>query len=209
LLNRHSGAFPQLLENKLANDPDFFCEVIQLVYKSKKKEHELKELTKETEVIAENAWHLLFEWKTPPGTKKNNEFNAKCFVSWLERVKETCVRTGHLEVSLINIGNVLVHAPVDPNGLWIHTEIATALNDREHEYMRRGFRTGINNLRGAYWVDPTAKPEKDLAKQFQTKADEVENAGFQRFAVTLRGLADSYAKEADYIIMEHEKESNE
>lgn len=36
LLDRHSGAAPKLLENRLANDPDFFCEVIRLIYRSKK-----------------------------------------------------------------------------------------------------------------------------------------------------------------------------
>ena len=69
--------------------------------------------------------------------------------------------------------------------------------------MRNGFRTGTYNSRGVHWVDPTGKPEKELAEQFRSKAEEVENAGFQRFAATLRDLAEGYDREAQQIINEH------
>ena len=125
------------------------------------------------------------------------------FNEWIQRVKNICIESGHLKIALITIGEVLIHAPSDPDGLWIHRAIATALNDRDAEDMRNGFRTGTYNLRGAHWVDPTGKPEKELAEQFRCKAEVVENAGFQRFAVTLRGLADGYEREAEQIISEH------
>jgi hypothetical protein len=83
------------------------------------------------------------------------------------------------------------------------------LNDREADDMRDGFRTGTYNSRGVHWVDPTGKPEKELAEQFRSKAEDVENAGFQRFAVTLRGLADGYDKEAERVIAEHRQENDE
>jgi hypothetical protein len=69
--------------------------------------------------------------------------------------------------------------------------------------MRSGFRTEVFNSRGVHWVDPTGKPERDLAAQWREKADAVENSGFARFAATLRELADSYDREADRIIKEH------
>ena len=69
--------------------------------------------------------------------------------------------------------------------------------------MRDGYRTGTYNARGVHWVDPTGKPERELAEQFRSKAEDIENAGFQRFAVTLRGLADSYDREAERIINDH------
>jgi hypothetical protein len=81
--------------------------------------------------------------------------------------------------------------------------VAAALNDREADDMRAGFRTGTYNARGAHWVDPTGKPERELAEQFRSKAEDIENAGFQRFAVTLRSLADDYEREAERIINDH------
>lgn len=209
LLDRHRGAAPQLLEHRLANNPEFFCEVIRLIYRSKKEDQSQREPTEESKAIATNAWRLLHEWKTPPGTQKDGTFNEEHFKKWLQDVKASCTKSGHLEVALINIGEVLIHTPADQNGLWINRVVAAALNDREAEDMRNGFRTGTYNSRGVHWVDPTGKPEKVLAEQFRVKAEEAENEGFQRFAVTLRGLADGYDKEAERIIFEHRQESDE
>ncbi|OGT91770.1 MAG: hypothetical protein A2286_06845 [Gammaproteobacteria bacterium RIFOXYA12_FULL_61_12] len=206
LLNRHRGAAPQLLESRLASDAEFFCEVIRLIYRSEKEDQPLKNPTEESKAIAENAWRLLHEWKTPPGTQKDGAFIEERFTEWLQRVKEVCTESGHLDVALINIGEVLIHTPPDSDGLWIRRAVAAALNDRDADDMRNGFRTGTYNSRGVHWVDPAGKPERELADQFRRKAEEVENAGFQRFAVTLRGLADGYDREAERIIAEHRQE---
>jgi hypothetical protein len=205
LLERHMGAAPVTLESRLANDPEFFCEVIRLIYRSKKEDQPSREPSKESRAIATNAWRLLHGWKTPPGTQRDGTFSEDLFTSWLQRVKEACTESGHLEVALIHIGQVLIHAPTDPGGLWIHRAVADALN-RDADEMRNGFRTGTYNSRGVHWVDPTGKPERELAEQFRRKAEEVENAGFHRFAVTLRSLADDYKREADRIVVEHQKE---
>lgn len=203
LLDGHGGAAPKLLESRLASDPEFFCEVIRLIYRSKNKDQPLQEPTEQSKEIATNAWRLLHEWKTPPGLQEDETLSKEHFNEWLQRVKTLCAKSGHLEVALINIGEVLIHAPSDPDGLWIHRAVATALNDRDAEYMRNGFGTGTYNLRGVHWVDPTGNPEKELAEQFRHKAEDVENAGFQRFAVTLRDLTKSYEREAERIINEH------
>lgn len=199
LLDRHNGASPKLLENRLANDPDFFCEVIRLIYRSKRDDQPSTEPTEEAKAIATNAWRLLDAWKVPPGTQKDGNFDEKRFSEWLQRVKKVCTESGHLEVALIHIGKILIYAPQDPCGLWIHRAVADALDDREADDMRAGFRTGTYNSRGAHWVDPTGKQERELAKQFRRKAEEVENAGFHRFAVALRGLADDYDREAERV----------
>ncbi|MFP1678231.1 hypothetical protein ACLD02_06000 [Alloalcanivorax sp. C16-2] len=203
LLDRYRGAAPQLLESRLANDPEFFCEAIRLIYRSKKEGQTPRELTEESKAIATNAWRLLHEWKTPPGTQQDGTFSEERFTEWLRSVKEACTESGHLEVALINIGEVLIHAPPDQDGLWIRRAVAAALNDREADDMRDGYKTGIYNSRGIHCVDPTGKPERELADQFRSKAEDVENAGFQRFAVTLRGLADGYDREAERIIVDY------
>lgn len=83
--------------------PEFFSEVIRLIYRSKKEVQSPKEPTEDT-----NAWRLLHEWKTVPGTQENGTFSEERFTEWLKRVKEICTESGHLEVALINIGEVLI-----------------------------------------------------------------------------------------------------
>lgn len=206
LLNRHGGAAPKLLESRLANDPEFFCEVIRLIYRSKNETQPSRKPTEESKAIATNALRLLHEWKTPPGTQRDGTFSGERFSDWLQFVKKSCTESGHLEVAFIRIGEVLIHTPPDPGGLWIDRTVAAALNDREADSMRKGFMTGTINSRGVHLVEPTGRPEKELAEQFRSKAEEIENAGFQRFAVTLRDLADYYDREAERIIAEHHGE---
>lgn len=205
-LDGHSGATPQLLENRLANVPEFFCEIIRLIYRSSKEDQDQREPTEKAKANAKNAMRLLHEWEIPPGKQKDGTFNEEHFTKWLQDVKALCTESGHLEVALINIGNVLIHTPEDQHGLWINRVVATALNDREAEDMRRGFRIGTYNLRGVHSIGPIGKPEKELAEQFRIKAEEAENEGFHRLAVTLRDLAYYYDKEAERKILEHRQE---
>ncbi len=132
------------------------------------------------------------------GSFKNDEFS-----SWLQRVKEVCTESGHLEVALTHVGQVLIYAPADADELWINRTVADALNSGDSEEMRNGYYLGFLNSRGVYWVDPTGKPERELAEKYRKMAHEVENEGYQRLAVTLKGLSEDYDREAERIVAEH------
>lgn len=207
LLDRHDDLSPKFLERELATNPKFFCELIQKIYRSKKNKDDIsKEPSENEKSIASNAYRLLNEWQLLPGSKTDGGFDGQEFIKWIDEVKKITTESGHLEVALIAIGNVLVHAPSDPDGLWIHHSVAEALNAKDADEIRQGFRIGLSNLRGVHWVDPTGKPERDLADEYIKKANEIEVAGYYRFAITLRELADSYKREAERIIVNHLKE---
>lgn len=209
LLNDHQGGSPTLLEGKLADEPDFFCEVIRLIFRSKHEEKKDEKPDEQTAAIASNAWRLLDRWKKTPGVQKDGSFSSTHFEDWLSSAKDQCSKSGHLEVAMSSVGKVLLYAPADPNGLWIMESVAKALNGRDAEEMRNGFRTEVFNSRGVHWVDPTGKPERELAELWRQRAESVENAGFARFAATLRDLAQSYDRDADRIIAEHKLENPE
>ena len=204
LLDGHHGATPKLLHDRLASDPEFFCEVVCLVYRSKKKGEPNKEPSERDRSTATNAWRLLHGWRTPPGTQPDGSLSQEEFSQWLKRVTEECTKSGRLEVAVSHVGQVLFYAPRDPQGLWIDRAVADALNRRNAEGMRRGFHLEAINSRGVHWVDPTGKPERELAEQYRQKADDVENDGYQRFAVALRGLSASYDRDADRVVAEHD-----
>jgi hypothetical protein len=200
LLEQHSGASPKTIENKLANDPEFFSYVFKLLYRSKEEERKIQAKTEESKALATNAWILLHNWKTPPGMQTDGTFNEDAFKMWLSRVKEICSESGLLDIALIYIGGVLVYSPAASDGLWINRTIAKALNDRDAEEMRNGYHTGQINARGVHWVDPTGTPEKELAKQCIQRANTIEDAGFHRLAGALRSLADYYEKQVVHIV---------
>lgn len=193
VLRSGSGQQPIFLERKIATDPNFFCELIRAVYRSTK--FETVPSTAERESSATNAYRLLEQWKTVPGSE-SVPFDAEVFAAWVTAVKQQCEESGHLEVAMQAIGRTLIHGPADDSGLWIHSAIAATLNEKRSEQMRRGFELGAYNSRGVFWVDPTGNPERELAQGYSRKAEELEAAGYGRFAESLRRLADGYLVEA-------------
>lgn len=197
LLDRHRGAAPKLLEQRLADDPAFFCQVIRIVYRSKKEEHPAEEPTEQQKNIATNAYRLFETWKTPPGTQKDGTFMGDTLTEWLNTVRFACTESGHLEIALLKVGQVLIHTPPDPDGLWIHRSAAEALNAKDAKSMRDGYHTALFNARGGHWVDPEGRPEQELALKYRTRAEEVEARGYHRLATTLRDLAVTYEHHAE------------
>jgi hypothetical protein len=206
LLDKDNNAKPKLLENKLASEPAFFCEIIRLAFRSNKDIEKKTEVSKEKKAFAENAYRLLDECHTPPGTDSEKIFSGKLFREWIDYVVESCKKSGHLDIALQQIGKLLIHSPSDPDGLWINEVVAGILNKKEFENMRIGYSTGIFNSMGVHWIDPTGAPEKELAKKYRQQADDIELIGYHRFASTLRELADYYDKEAKNIVEEHQIE---
>lgn len=204
LLDRDNKNSPKTLEQELASDPEFFCDMIKRIYRS---EHDDKgkEATKDQKNIATNAWRLLDTWESPPGLLDNGTFSSEAFTAWLERVKAITTESGHLDVAMVHAGKILFYSPEDPDGLWIHNDVAKALNSSDADKMREGFRTEVMNSRGVHFVDPSGKPEKELAQEWREKAEAVDNRGYPRLAAALRDIAKSYEYEADRIISEHGK----
>ena len=196
IFDQHNGASPKFLEFKLAENPAFFCEIIRIVFKSNKVEQPSEETHDEVIKIAQNAYDLLRKWKTPPGSQRDGSFDGELLYSWLEFVKNTCSESGHLEIAMTMIGHVMIHTPPDPDGLWIHHSAANVLNSTDAIDMRNGFQTELFNSRGVHsWT--AGKEEKMLSDQYGRMAEEVEIRGYISFAVTLRNLADSYARDSE------------
>jgi hypothetical protein len=198
LLGGDSDCSPITLENRLASDPKFFCELIQIIYRAEGAEPE--EPSEQGRSIATNAYRLLSIWKVIPGSQAGGEFEPELFTDWLTTMEEIVKASGHYDVAMIRLGDVLVNAPEGPDGLWINPVIAEAMNSKERSSLRDGYSTGIYNSRGVHTVDPEAKPERALAETYRQRADQVENAGCQRLATTLRGVADRYDRDAERII---------
>ena len=199
LFDRYNEVAPKNIEYKLASDPVFFCEILRLVYKSE--EDCNSEITEEERNIAQNAFNLLEIWKMIPGLQQDNEiFNANKLFAWINRVKEICTSSGYLKIALFTIGKVFIYSPKDPDGLWMHHAIAKVLNAREHEDMREGYKISKINDRGVHAVDPTGASEREIAKQFRIKADEIDNSGYSRIAIMMRELANYYDREAELTV---------
>lgn len=196
VLDRDLGAYPKLLEQRLANDPGFFCEMIRTVFLSRTAERPLEEPTEQQKEVAINAYHLLDKWRTPPGSQKDGSYSGEFLSAWLEHVKASCAESGHLEIALTMVGHVLTYTPPDPDGLWIHHSAASVLNANDAKDMREGFCNKLFNLRGVHGFT-AGQEERQIAEKYRKQADEVEVRGYHRLATSLRELASVYDHQAE------------
>jgi hypothetical protein len=196
LLDRRHGSAPKMLQQRLADDAKFFCDVIRLLYRSDREKSTGEDATEQQEDVAKKAYRLISRWRTPPGTRRDGTFSGDELSVWLDEVKSICASSGHLDVALSRLGHVLAYAPADPDSLWLHRSVATALNAKDAEDMRKGFTIELFNRRGVHsWT--AGKEERELAEKYRNQAEQVESAGYHRVATALRKLAASYDREAE------------
>jgi len=200
LLRHGHGTTPKTLERKLADDPNFFCEVIRLIYGPEDEKPLDDDATERRRRLVSNAYYLLSQWRVPPGSESRGTFSGEALNRWVDAVRGICAEGRLLQMANSTLGHVLFYSPPDPSGLWIHSAAATTLNSREAVDVRGGFSTEVFNSRGAHYVDPTGKPERDLAAKYRADAEAVELAGYHRLADVLRGVANSYEQQAERIV---------
>ena len=195
-----NGAEPKCLERRLAKDPEFLCELIQYLYRSRNAplaEKTAPDPEGRRQAIAMNAFKLLSVWKRVPGLSDEGKLYVDALNDWLASVRRLTTESGHLDIAMQQVGKVMFHAPSDEDGLWIHRGAAKILNDGEAKEMRIGYNLEVLNSRGVHSVDPTGADELQLAKAWHDRAEEIEDAGFVRFAASLKELAGEYEREAE------------
>jgi hypothetical protein len=158
----YGGVGAKTLEGRLARDPEFFCEVIRLVFRSDKDERKA-EIDENKKTLAEQGYRLLREWTTPPGMLADGTWNSDAFSKWLTTVKASTKESGHYGVAMSQVGQVLPYVPADPGGLWIDKTVAEALNEKNADELRSGFTIELFNMRGTHGFTHGAEERKIAA----------------------------------------------
>lgn len=203
LLDRHHGSSPKFLFLKIAKEPEFFCELIRIIYKSKKEIFVDSVSDDRKQELVTNVWRLLSEWETPPGLDASGGFDESELEVWIDKVKLISLETGHIEVTLQKIGEILFYALEDGSAYLSKRKVLSILENRDHVNMREGFSMQIYNSRGAHWVDPTGKPEFELAEKWNKQAKIIEQEGFTLFANTLYGVSESFRRDGERVLDEN------
>ena len=195
--DRLLGDVPVALEKSLASDPAFFAEMIKYAFRSKNDSADSAEQKDaQKQFLAERAYMLLNNWRSCPGIQEDGALDEEVFRNWVTEARRITEESGHDEIAQIELGKVLAYAPQDPGGLWIHKAVAAVLNERTTGRMRFNFMIALMNQRGVYSFSHGVQ-ERELARGYREKAEELELAGFVRFAATMRELADQYDADAE------------
>jgi hypothetical protein len=199
---------PQMLHQRLSNDPEFFAEVIRWIYKPKSEgSKEEEDLPKELEEQrAHLAWELLNTWKIIPGSDSSGRIDYQKLKSWIEKARDLCKKLGRLEVCDSHIGQVLAWSIPDENGNWPPEEVCKVIEEIQSKELERGFSTGVYNKRGIVTKSPFegGEQERKLAEKYRKYADKC-SIQFHRTASVLKKIAETYEFEAKQEDKEAEK----
>lgn len=193
LIKFESDIFPKTIEQRMADNPQYFCYLIKLVFHNSVEALSNNEGKEKS--ILKNGYQILNNWRIIPGIK-NEIFDSSHFLYWIEEVEKETTKTGHLDIAQIIIGQVLINAPNDPDGLWIHQSIANILNKKDGKNLREGFTTALFNSRGVHFYS-SGEEENKLSFEYNQKADSLEKYGYHRFASSLRQLSKEYCRDAE------------
>lgn len=192
IFTKQGSLIPKALIRHVIDSPDFFCELVQMGYKSStSKEESPKEIP---ESIQRNLLRLLSfnDFPIALGVSKDGVFNENQLNDWISRAEDLCRKTGHLEVARSIIGGYLVNAPADADGTWIDKAVLRVLDREDAREMREGYNTGIYNSRGIHSVDSSGSDESALRDLWSERATLAEEKGYINVAESLRDLAAGY-----------------
>ncbi len=109
LLNGHPAS-PITLHGLLRDEPEFFVEVLSLVFRPKDQPAEdSKEISEEERQRAQNAYRLLRSWRKIPGSRDDRPIDATELLAWVHKARSLAKDRGLLEICDSRIGEVLAH----------------------------------------------------------------------------------------------------
>jgi hypothetical protein len=159
--------------------------------------------------LAKQSYRLLDVWSIPPGTDAvGTPINEAQFVAWFEEAKRLCVASGHWPIAQQQIGHCLVKGPhgFDEKGLKRAMRrveellqlsvVAKTVDSSDHEHIRRGMTTELFNSRGVHGFSAGAE-ERKIAEGYREQAARYDAAKLPRIATSLRGLAETYERDAE------------
>ena len=194
-LDEYSGSSPVTLEKSLQQDPEFFCQLIQMVFHpDKEPEDNRQALTEHNKAGAHQGHQLLTQWKRIPGMNDEGLINEQELMDWVQTARSKCKESGHLEVCDERIGEVLA---LEPEGKdeWPSNPVRDVIDEIDSDDLARGFRVGIYNKNGSVPFEGRGLRENELAGKYHRFANQCEME-WPKTAASLRRVAKDYEEES-------------
>jgi len=201
---------PKNLEEELANNPDFFIEVLKWIYIPKDKtllEKEREGISDEAiQNRAKQAYHLLHSWKKIPGMKEDNSIDETELKNWVTKARTLAESVSRLEVADIEIGKILAQYPEDIP-LWPQEKIFQIIEEINSKSLKSGYSSAMYNKRGSSTrgVFDGGDIEREKAAYFEKLANECKNK-YPSVAELFKRMQQGYL--ADAKRMDEEAERN-
>lgn len=190
------GAHSPVLEEQLATDPEFFVQVLSMVFKPR--HTDVGEAVPEH--VARNAYQLLDDWNVVPGSLGDGiAIDPMALNTWVDEVLRLASEADRMEIALDQIGKVLAKAPGDTDGTWPAAPVRDVIERIGRSELDDGFRVQVLNSRGVQTRGLREGGDRERARSAHyTRLAELVTDRSPRTAALLRGVAASYAADARY-----------
>lgn len=193
LLELHERS-PRILHGELARNPQFFVDVIGIVYRSDQQPED-GEVTDEMRQRATLGYQLLRSWRTPPGT--DSVSGELTLVEWVRQARALLIQRGLVRPGDRCIGNVLRYAAEDSDGTWPPVSVRDIIEEVRSRDFEYGIEVEVYNSRGGVWraLDDGGASERALAEKYQRYARLID-ADYHRTQGVLRRIAVNWERDA-------------
>ncbi len=183
------------LEKYVEQHPEFFAEIVCLVYKR----DDLKDEDDLVSVVKDSTdYHLLLETlRHTPGYVENDVNNSiQKLLDWTNQVIEICQTQGRYFIAYRCIGSLLSRSSIGKDGIWPNEQVRGFLENVDQEGLIDSMVIGKYNSRGPVWRDKGGRQERELSKQYANWAEVLKDTGFTVATRMLRELVKIYENEA-------------
>lgn len=194
------------LSGAIADDPEFFAQVAEIVYRSEicagvDESADERELDEREAKVSSAAYGLLHKWDQAPGLDTEGNIDAGLLRYWTTQARTRLTEVGRPKQGDIAIGAALAAAPAASDGQWPAPEVCDLIEEITSDEIDSGFSTTVFNSRGvvsgSVWEG--GKQDRELAAHYKRVSRQLKPKWYRTAEIFSR-LADHYdysAIEAD------------
>jgi hypothetical protein len=191
----HDHEPSRALYTALCNDPTDFVNMVSAVFRAEgepKRTH-----TAQEQAFAHLSYSVLHEWRQLPGLAEDGTIDADHLTEWVRAARLALADVGRASVGDEQIGQVLASSPVGSDGVWPAEPVREIIENVGNARIDTGLHIGKSNQRGftSRGIFDGGDQERELEKEYREMAAKL-SARWPRTARVLRGIADSYMREA-------------
>jgi hypothetical protein len=190
---------PEILNDELSGNPEFFIDVLKLAYKSANEGDptDSEEISEEARINrGKNAYNLLDSWNKIPGVAAEGRINEERLNDWVNSVREKAKPIGRIKLADMHIGKILAKYP-EKEEPWPPESFCSIIDSIDSRSLSSGFSSELFNKRGfsTRAAFEGGNIERVHAKLFHDRAEHFKRS-YPITSKILRNLAKEYEQDA-------------
>ncbi len=197
---RYSQRRPHILHRALARHPEFFVDLIKLIFlpaADSGVEEPPAENAERLQAAASHAYDVLRDWSHVPGADDSGLVDPDALETWVKKARKLLAEAGRGEIGDQKIGEILSAAVRQPDEPWPPEPVREILEITRSPAIEKGFEIGVYNRRGVTMRLPFdgGKQERGLAETYRKDAEAL-RFDRVRTAACLDRIAEGFERDA-------------